>query len=266
MNLSNEFNLFIAIFIWNTVSQSAFAMEHRLIPHMDTKDKKVEYYIQKPALTPSKGVILYIHSHQPDNKIGAKIVIERGIPEVYTNLGFTFVAVSQPGYGASEGPPDFCGSFTQNAIISVINHLNETEKLESSQIILIGKSRGATVASMVATKIQNLKGIVLIAGMYDLKIVTDERSVSNFTKEAGINETTIIERSALYHADKMKCPALLIHGYYDIHAPIQAAFSFYKALMGGNIDASLHVFSCGHKVPEENYDDIIINFLKKLTQ
>ncbi|MBY0462520.1 MAG: hypothetical protein K2Q34_05005 [Alphaproteobacteria bacterium] len=110
--------------------------------------------------------------------------------------------MSQPGYGHSDEPPDFCGPFTQNAVITVIKHLKEVENIDSSEIILIGKSRGVTVASMVATKVQDLKGVVLVAGMYDLKMVTDARSVTNFTNEAGINEKAINERSAFYHAKK----------------------------------------------------------------
>jgi dipeptidyl aminopeptidase/acylaminoacyl peptidase len=171
---------------------------------------------------------------------------------------------SQPGYGHSDGPADFCGPFTQNAVITIIKHLKEVENIDSSEIILIGKSRGATVASMVATKVQDLKGVVLVAGMYDLKMVTDARSVTNFTNEAGINEKAINERSAFYHAKKIKSPILLIHGYQDIHAPVEAAFSFYKALMTHNINASLHVYSCGHRVPDEDKDEQIDGFLRKL--
>ncbi|MBY0462519.1 MAG: hypothetical protein K2Q34_05000 [Alphaproteobacteria bacterium] len=65
-------------FSWILFTTHVLGIEHRSIPHMDAADKKVEYYIHKPDQSPSKGIILFIHSHQLEERIGARILIDRG--------------------------------------------------------------------------------------------------------------------------------------------------------------------------------------------
>ena len=78
--------------------------------------------------------------------------------------GYVAAAVSQPGYGKSDGPPDYCGPFTQDAVQAAVEFLRRQTFIDPTRIALYGYSRGAIVASMVATKVA---AVVLGAGAYD---------------------------------------------------------------------------------------------------
>lgn len=73
-------------------------------------DKKVEYFLKFPSHPQSQNpVIIFIRGHQPEPRSGGKMFLNEGTLENYSQKGFIAVAVSQPGYGHSDGPPDFCG-------------------------------------------------------------------------------------------------------------------------------------------------------------
>ena len=66
--------------------------------------------------------------------------------------GYVAAAVSQPGYGQSDGPPDFCGPYTQAAVMKAIDFLRQMPVVQPQHVALYGYSRGAIVASMVVTR------------------------------------------------------------------------------------------------------------------
>ena len=82
--------------------------------------------------------------------------------------GYLAVAISQPGYGGSTGPADFCGPFTQHAVAAVIAKLHADGYVKDNRVLIQGVSRGALVAGMVAAHDPSIRGIVLISGLYDL--------------------------------------------------------------------------------------------------
>jgi dipeptidyl aminopeptidase/acylaminoacyl peptidase len=81
--------------------------------------------------------------------------------------GYVAAALSQPGYGHSDGPSDFCGPFTQDAVVVAIDFLRNQSFVDPNKVVLYGYSRGAIVASMVATKDPKLAAVVLGAGAYN---------------------------------------------------------------------------------------------------
>lgn len=48
--------------------------------------------------------------------------------------GFVAAALSQPGYGNSDGPPDFCGPFSQQAALDAL-HLLRSQPFAQSEVI-----------------------------------------------------------------------------------------------------------------------------------
>src|SRR6185436_19879508 len=76
-------------------------------------------------------------------------------------------AVSQPGYGNSEGRPDFCGPFTQQAALTALAFLRGQPFVARERVALFGYSRGAIVAGMVAAQDRELAAVILGAGAYD---------------------------------------------------------------------------------------------------
>src|SRR3989344_3153968 len=90
---------------------------------LSSSNQKIEFYLQKPDGPGPFPVLLLIHPHQEwPSKIGAKFFVNSGTMKSWAEKGWMTVAFSQPGYGASDGPADFCGPATQQAALEIINH------------------------------------------------------------------------------------------------------------------------------------------------
>jgi dipeptidyl aminopeptidase/acylaminoacyl peptidase len=237
--------------------------EHHLIPHKDNPSKKVEFFLKKPTgLGPYK-TILMVHGHQqqPNNQ-GGKILAEDGTLERLTQEGYLAVALSQPGYGGSEGSPDWCGPYTQGALVTVLEYLKFQGLSQKDKVVLMGVSRGAVVAGIVLTQENQLAGAILESSFYDLANVVDPRTVTNLKKEAGLSEQHFKERSIAYKVATIKAPLLLLHGYHDPRAPVGSTLAFYQDLMAAKKDATLVLFPTGHHIPKEEKWVYMLRFLK----
>jgi len=59
------------------------------------------------------GAILFVHGNQGGQLTGARELVDRGtLSRFAVTMNVTAAAVSQPGFGASDGPCDFCGPTT----------------------------------------------------------------------------------------------------------------------------------------------------------
>ena len=161
------------------------------------------------------------------------------------------VSVSQPGYGGSDGPPDFCGPLTQTGIRTVFGYLEKEYGVEPSATLLYGVSRGAIAGAMVASQEPMLGGVVLVAGTYDLRSAY-ERTLpgirANIEAEAGITTEAFAARSALFQAHKIKAKTCILHGRQDERAPVDQAIRFAE-IVKQNAPVTLSLFDCGHFVP-----------------
>lgn len=106
---------------------------------------------------------------------------------------------------------------------------------------------------MVATRDPRLAAVILGAGLYNLGkgYPTGNRGLDqNIRHEAGISREAFTVRSALYHADKIKSPVLLLHGASDDRfAPTQAQ-AFAEKLMTLGVPVRIKIFpNVGHGIP-----------------
>jgi dipeptidyl aminopeptidase/acylaminoacyl peptidase len=142
--------------------------------------------------------------------------------------GYVTAAMSQPGFGNSSGPPDFCGPFTQQAALVALDFLRQQKFVKPAKVALYGYSRGAIVAAMVVTQDPRLAAVVLGAGAYDFFTwhPTFPGMAWNIAEEAGTSSAGYLARSAIYHAEEIKAPVLLLHGGADERIPVQQAQAF----------------------------------------
>lgn len=111
----------------------------------------VELFQAHAVSTAPTGAMLFVHGNQGGLLLGAKEFIDSGtLLRFSAGLNITAAAVSQPGFGASDGPADFCGPGTQQAIIAVLSFLKKQPSVDPNRIVLYGKSRGAVASAMVA--------------------------------------------------------------------------------------------------------------------
>jgi len=141
--------------------------------------------------------------------------------------GYVCLAVTQPGFGRSTGAPDFVGPRTVEAMLAGYAKLIREDFVDSTKTALFGYSRGAMAASLMATRLSRLRGVILGGGIYDLgaayREIKDEGIRQNIEREAGLDSAAWRERSSLFRADHFECPVLILHGEADASAPVSQA-------------------------------------------
>ena len=180
---------------------------------------------------------------------------------VTATQGFVAAALSQPGYGNSDGPPDFCGPFTQEAALVALAFLRKQPFVDPKKVALYGYSRGAIVASMVTTRDPQLAAIVLGAGAYDFFTwyPTPLPGIdTNIRLETGASAEAFRARSAIYHVAKIRAPVLLLHGAQDERIPALQAEAFAERLKASGVAVKLKIFhGARHGIPiDEQYGEI----------
>lgn len=238
------------------------------LQHPDNQDARVELYWTQPDGEERNPAILFIHGHQWPERPGGLDYIQYGRLARIRDKGYVAAAVSQPGYGESDGPPDFCGPFTQKAVLAAIRFLRKQPFVNPDKIGLMGYSRGAIVASMVATKDTRLAAVALAAGMYDVKsgYPTGIRVFDrNIRREAGTSDEAFKARSAVHHAERIKSPILLLHGAQDNRISVEQAEQFAEKLKAHDIPLVLQIFYWhGHRLPRgEMYGSWVYPFFEQ---
>ncbi len=229
---------------------------------------KVELFQAQPESGTPEGAILFVHGNQGGQLIGAQEAVDSGaLLRFSSRLHVTAAAVSQPGFGASDGPADFCGPDTQKAIMAALAFLGEQPAVDPARILLYGNSRGAVASAMVAAQLPGLRAVILRSGVYDLKAAYAASSKGlqmTIAQEAGLSEEAFLARSALFHASKIRAETLLLHGRLDDRAPVEQAEQFSDALSDAGVPVMLHVFECGHNIPREYTQMAMRGFLDRV--
>lgn len=192
------------------------------MPHPDDLEKKIEYFLEKPNGNGPWPMIVLLHGHQEWPRAGGKDFVKWGVLEEFANRGYLAVSISQPGYGGSTGPADFCGPFTQHAVAAVIAKLHADGYVRENRVLIQGVSRGALVAGLVAAHDPSIRGIVLISGLYDLPAYSSHANsamavsiVDSMKAETDGTPEALKLRSLLYSAQNIKAETLILNGAKD---------------------------------------------------
>ncbi len=156
--------------------------------------------------------------------------------------GYTVMLVSMPGYGLSEGEPDFMGPASVSAAQAALDELARTPEVDPQRLGAWGEGRGANLAMTLALRRPDLAAVVAESGIYDLWAAAraDAAIRKAIVAEAGGDSSAWRERSpALNKADGLKAAVLFVHGEQDARAPVAQARAFYEALgaAGKNVQA-----------------------------
>ena len=219
------------------VDRRGWVIHREFLPHSKASNKKVELLWTQPAGDGPWPAVLFIHGHQLVRD-GGEAYVKTGALGLMARRGYVAAAVSQPGYGNSDGPADFCGPFTKDAVLTAIAFLRKQPSVSPNKTALYGYSRGAIVASMVATQDQELAAVILGGGAYDFFkwYPTPLAGIdANIKFESGLSDEAFKARSALYHAEKIQSPILLLHGTNDERVPLQQARAFAAKLQANHI-------------------------------
>lgn len=210
----------------------------------DFDSKQVEFFWTRPQNigTGPWPVIIFIHGDQAMQNPGGRDFVRNGLLRVWAEKGFVTAALSLPGYGSTDGPPDLCGPQSQNTISSTWEWLRDQNFVSKEKLLLWGVGRGATTAALVAPNIPELKGAILISGFYDWtrSIARLKQSgkedlyalAEKYESESGGSLDDYKERSPIFFAKEIKVPLLLLAGGKDNRADPKESESMATQILG----------------------------------
>src|SRR5579884_681875 len=239
------------------------------MPHPDAPSRSLEYFVEKPAGAGPWPAVVFIHGHQEGSRPGGRDFVTWGVLDEYARRGYLAVAVSQPGYGGSTGPPDFCGPFTQHAVSAVISSLRSEGYIAPHKLILEGISRGALVAALIAAREPGIDGIVLISGVYDLtsygaefKSAQAKLVAQSIVNETGGSADALRARSVLSVARNIRAAALILNGAKDDRTDPEQALRLAGEINGHGGKARIIIYPrYGHRIPVEARASAIDGFI-----
>jgi dipeptidyl aminopeptidase/acylaminoacyl peptidase len=242
------------------------------IPHPDDPAKQVEYFLEKPKGDGPWPTIVLLHGHQEWPRAGGRDFVKWGVLGELAGRGYLAVAISQPGYGGSTGPADFCCPFTQHAAAAVIAKLHADGYIRENRVLIQGVSRGALVAGMIAAHDASIRGMVLISGLYDLPAYANHAKsemavsiVDSMKAETGGTAEALKARSLLYYAQDIKAETLILNGGKDDRTDPDQARRLGEIINahGGHARAIVYP-EYGHQIPIEVRNKDVDPFIERV--
>jgi len=216
---------------------------------------------EPPGGGPFPGLLLI-----PGHATTARDWIPNGL--TYARNGYAGLAVSQPGYGRSEGPGDYVGPKTIKVLTEGYRRLQRETFVDGKRMGIVGYSRGGMAASLLAVQLDDVKAAVLGGGVYDFKRQYDETGLEgireNMKAETGMTEEAIKQRSSVLQMEKLKCPVLILHGEKDINVPVSQAYLLRDRLTALKKEFEIQIFADrDHAIGPPNLYKYSLDFLKR---
>jgi dipeptidyl aminopeptidase/acylaminoacyl peptidase len=182
--------------------------------------------------------------------------------------GFASAAITQPGFGRSEGPADFVGPRTIETLIDGYERLKREPYVDPTRMGIFGYSRGAMASAILATRLDDLGAAVSAAGIYDLRKEWEtnpsEGIRANIEAETGSTHEALRERSALFMMEDLRCPLLILHGEKDENASVAQALALRDRLTELGKVFEIRIYpDRDHDIGRDNLNEALVDFFRR---
>ena len=231
-----------------------------------TSGSNAEAYLTRPTGSGPFPLMILLHGHTLGSIGGGESVVPEA--EAFArDLCYAGLAVSLPGYGATEvqpgADPKIILNVTLKVVLDGVSLVKKLPWIDAKRLYLYGYSRGAFFAALLVNRIEEIKGVVLQSGAYDLnRFYWDEVWFRLMLNPSGEDDPKLI--SILPDVSTWHAPTLLIHGELDFLVFVQQAYLLRDALKATNIPYELVIYPYyGHVIPRENVEKEATAFLKE---
>lgn len=226
-----------------------------------TSGSNAEAYLTRPLGTGPFPLMILLHGHILGS-IGAKNMVPEA--EAFaSDLCYAGLAVSLPGYGATEVQPGIDPKITLDVVLDAVSLIKNLPWIDSKRLYLYGFSRGAFFTSLLANRIEGIEGIILHSGAYDLNRLYQEtpwfRSMLNPSGEQNPKLISILPEVSTWHA-----PTLVLHGKKDSLVSVQQANLLRDSLEAAKKPYRFVLYpNNGHRLPLEDVRKKATAFLEE---
>lgn len=155
----------------------------------------------KLAFTGKVSLILYFHANAEDIVLGINF-----LKALMKSTGLSVFSMEYPGYSMYPGSPSENQIFEDSE--AVFEFVQQTLKIPSSSILVLGRSLGTAVASHVCTKVV-AQSLVLLSPLASIGHVAQDSygAIAKALIKDGFSNVSM--------APNVRCPTLIVHGEKD---------------------------------------------------
>lgn len=201
---------------------------------------------------PSKPVLLYFHGN------GGGIDIRTGRIKPLLEQGYGVLLAEYRGYGGNPGKPTEKGLYADAE--AYFKWLTTQELINEDRIVVYGESLGTGVATYLASKHWNIRGVILDAPFTAL---TDVAQASMWIVPM---KFLMLDRySSIKRIQSVNSPLLVLHGARDRVVPVRLGKKLFAA---ANEPKEFKLFPTGghSDLYEFGAGEAVVEFLKKTPQ
>jgi dipeptidyl aminopeptidase/acylaminoacyl peptidase len=221
---------------------------------------KVAAFIWKPRETEGKKLPLIIINHGGSGDLGKlKPWVHFGYYH-YVSSGFVVIGPQYRGVDGGEGHDEFGGADLHD-VMNVIPLARSLGYVDMKNVFMVGASRGGMMVYLALKNSIPVNAAAVISGVADLinsgkerpnMVTVYKRLIPDFEKRG---DESLRERSAVYWADKINTPVLLLQGTADWRVNTSQVLALAEKLQDSGKSYELIVYANdAHGVPLNRAD------------
>ncbi|MCP8615780.1 alpha/beta hydrolase family protein [Salirhabdus salicampi] len=218
------------------------------------------YILMPKQMKKDAPVVVFNHGGVLDSGAITKSMLEK--LAYWPSEGYILLASQYRGVAGSEGEFSF-GDGEVTDVLNLLKVVPEIEGADEDNIFMYGLSRGGMVTYQAIKRGANIKAAASVAGISDL-VSGYNQAPSSFKyflyERLGFlkgNLDSYKARSAVYWADKIDVPMLLIHAKHDPVIPIDQTKRLAKMLEAEQKQVKLRIYDSKYHTLSDQIDNYL---------